>query len=182
MQTTMTTLKPETIKRAQEVATKSIRAIGLRNTSVHIELMRTDNGWKIIELGPRIGGFRHDLYNLSYGFDHALNDILIRIPQKPIINKKMIGYSVALKFFAKNEGTLSTLSGIKKIQKLNSFHEIKINKKIGDKCLFAKHGGKSVFDLILFNKNRSELLADIRRVEKNIIIKTTKNGKVFDKF
>jgi len=44
-------------------------------------------------------------------------------------------------------------------------------------CRFAKHGGKSVFNVILFNKDRSKLLADKRRIEKMIEIVTTKTKK-----
>ena len=76
-------------------------------------------------------------------------------------------------FFARKEDELISLKGINLIKKLDSFYGIKKHKKIGDKCLYAKHGGKSIIDLIMFNKNRSELLADIRKVEKFLIIKTS---------
>ena len=79
-----------------------------------------------------------------------------------------------MKFFAKDEGFLDKLTGIKKIQELKSFKKIYINKSIGDTCQYAKNGGSSVFDLIMFNKDRSNLLADIRRVEQTIKIETSK--------
>ena len=44
--------------------------------------------------------------------------------------------------------------------------ELKQLKKVGDRCRFAKNGGKAVFTLTLFNVERSKLLADIRRVEQ----------------
>ena len=175
-QMTPTLLSQASIKQAETVARKSVYALGLRSTTVHIELMKMERGWKVIELGARIGGFRHRLYQLAYGFDHTLNDILIRIPQKPNIPKRTKGYSVAMKFFAKTEGALTKLKGVKRAQQLSSFVEIKVNKKIGDKCLYAKHGGRSIFNIILFNKKRSNLLADIRRLEKMVVIET-KNGR-----
>ncbi|OHA62698.1 MAG: hypothetical protein A3E07_00240 [Candidatus Wildermuthbacteria bacterium RIFCSPHIGHO2_12_FULL_45_9] len=49
---------------------------------------------------------------------------------------------------------------------------MEINLKIGDRAIYAKHGGKSVFDIILFNKDRAKLLADIRRLEQMISIET----------
>ncbi len=77
-----------------------------------------------------------------------------------------------MKFFAKKEGKLIKLTGIKKAQELKSFKRIYISKKVGDSCTYAKHGGVSVFNIILFNKDRSLLLADIRRLEKMIHIET----------
>lgn len=171
-QMTPTLLKKPSIVKAEKIATKAIKAIGLRSTSVHIELMKTEDGFKVIELGPRLGGFRHEMYQMSYGFNHSLNDLLVRIPKKVFIPKKIKGYSVAMKFFAKKEGKLTKLLGIKKVESLKSFKEIKINKKKGDMCRYAKNGGKSVFNLIMFNKSRSSLLADIRRVEKEVKIET----------
>lgn len=167
-----TTLSKESIKEGQLVAIKAIRALGLRNTSAHIELIRSDAGWKVVELGARLGGFRHDIYNLTFGIDHALNDVLTRLPDKPIIPGRCKGFAAVMKFFPKKEGVLVSLKGIKKAQLLASFHSITINKKIGDKCEYAKNGGLSVFNIILFNKNRSDFLADVRRLEQVIEIMT----------
>ncbi|MDP2684433.1 MAG: ATP-grasp domain-containing protein [bacterium] len=175
-QITPTILNKQSVAGAEYVAEEAIHALALRSTTAHVEIMKTEDGWKIIELGARIGGFRHIMYKMSYGFNHTANDIKIRIPEKPAISKKRLGYTVAMKFFAKKEGILSKLKGIKKIQELKSFTSISIHKNIGDQCLYAKHGGKSVFDLMMFNKERSKLLADIRRVEQTIEIETSKNG------
>jgi len=163
------------IRDMEQTATKGVHALGLRNTSIHAELIKTErNGWKLVEIGPRIGGFRHDLYELSYGFNHSFNDVLTRIPRKPIIRRRRKGYTAAMKFFAKTEGVLSGIKGIRKIQELGSFYEITVNKTKGDKLKFAKNGGKSVFNVILHNKSRSDLLADIRRLERKVEIKVVK--------
>lgn len=171
-QMTPTNLRKSSIAAAQQVANKAVHALGLRSTSVHIELMKMERGWKIIELGPRLGGFRQDLYGSSYGINIVMNDIKVRIPEKISIPKKILGHTVAMKFFAKKEGILTNLTGIKKAQTLTSFQKITINKKIGDRCTYAKNGGGSIFNIILFNKNRSQLLADIRRLEQSIKIET----------
>lgn len=171
-QMTPTTLRAPSIEAAEAVAAEAVHALGLRSTSVHIELMKTEGGWKIIELGPRIGGFRPDLYGLSYGINITLNDVRIRVPEKPIIPKKVKAHSVAMKFFAKKEGRLVKLIGIKKAQGLESFRSVTVHKKIGDSCQFAKNGGNSVFNIILSNPERSRLLADIRRLEQMIKIET----------
>lgn len=172
MQITPTILKQENINNAQLVSAAAVYAVGLRNSSVHIELMRTELGWKIIEMGPRLGGFRHMMYEYAFGINHGMNDVLIRMGQKPVIPKSQKGYSVAMKFFAKKEGRLRALTGIKKAQELKSFKCIYVNKQIGDLCKYAKHGGSSVFNIIMFNNDRSELLADVRRLEQMVEIET----------
>lgn len=161
-----TSLKQHSVDRAHEAAEAGIHALGLRNTTAHVELMKVDDEWKIIEIGPRVGGFRDKLHRLSCGIDHALNDVLVRLPKKPILSKKCHGYAATIKWYPKKEGRITGMKGIKKCQTLKSFVDIKVIKKVGDRSIFARHGGKAVFTLTLFNKERSKLLADIRRIEK----------------
>ena len=163
-----TSLKSASIERAHVAAEAGIHALGLRNTTAHVELMKIDDDWKIIEIGPRVGGFRVELHRLSCDIDHSLNDMLIRLPKRPVIPKKCKGYAAALKWYSKKEGKIVALKGIKKCQELASFVDISLNRKIGDRAQFARNGGKAIFSLTLFNTERPKLLADIKRVEKLI--------------
>lgn len=174
LQLTPTKLMKASIQEAEEVVKKAVHALGLRSTTVHAELMKTDEGWKMIEIGPRIGGYRAKMYEQSYGFDHGLNDILVRLPAQVKVNKKAKGYTAAMKLFAKKEGTITAVKGIRKIATLDSIIKCTQKLQVGDKAKFAKHGGTCVIELMLFNKDRSLLFADIRRIEQMLDIQTKK--------
>ncbi len=174
IRTTPTRLGPSTEKKAQEATRKAVHALGLRNVTIHTELIRTEDGWKIIEAGPRIGGNRVNMYRLSYGINHSLNDVLIRIPKKPIIPTKIKGHTAIVDFYPRKEGIIKKIRGMKKAKTLDSYDHSSVRKKIGDRSRFSKHGGKSVISVTLFNKDRSDLLADIRRLEKMIEIDTSR--------
>jgi len=178
LQMTPSGLKRVTVENAEIVAEKAIHALGLRSTTAHTELMKIDDEWKVIEIGARAGGFRQVLHNLSCDINHTLNDVLVRIPAKPIIPKKCRGFAATMKWFVEKEGYIIEFKGIKKIETLESFHKIEINKKIGDRAIFAQNGGRSVFNLFLYNDDRSKLLADIRRVEKLVNIKVANKKKI----
>lgn len=181
LQITPTALKTETVLRARAVAEKAIHALGLRSCSAHTELIKHDTDWKVVEVGPRIGGARDLIYKLSCDIDHSLNDIRIRIPEKPVIPKKCKGYAAYMKWFAHKEGIITEMKGVKKIEQLASFHRIEVNKKIGDKTMFASKGGRAVFILYLYNEDRSNLLADIRRIEQMVEVKVSRNIKKVEK-
>ena len=168
---TPTDLKKTTVARAEERVMTAIHALGLKNTTIHAELMKVDDDWKIIEIAPRMGAFRHNLHMLSCDIDHAVNDVLTRIPKKVRIPKKCKGYAATFRYYPEREGYITEMKGVKRIQKLQSFESISINKKIGDRARFSKNGGKAVLSLDLFNASRSKLLADIRRVEEILKIK-----------
>lgn len=174
MRMTPTQLNDTHTQDARDAAEKAIKALSMRSTTCHIELMRTEGGWKVIELGPRIGGFRHEMYQHSYGMDHSLNDLLIRIPRKPIIPKKAKGYTALLQFYAHKEGKLQRIQGVMKIQALASLKRLTVKKEPGDRCTFAKNGGDPVLEILLFNPIRSNVLADIRRIEQSLKIITEK--------
>ncbi len=170
-QMTPSNLKTATIEKAQQVAETAIHALGLRSVTAHVELMKLDDEWKVIEVAPRAGGARDTLYRLSCDINHTMNDIAIRIPRKPVIPKKCKGYTVYIKYFADTEGSITEMKGIKKIEALESFHHIAVNKKVGDRAVFARNGGRSIFNLYLYNQDRSKLLADMRRLEKMVEVK-----------
>lgn len=170
LQSTPTALSSTTVKKAEDVVKRGVHALGLRNTTVHVELMRIDDVWKIIEIGARIGGFRPQLHRLSCGINHGMNDVLVRMGRQPVVPRRCRRFSAAMKYYAKEEGEIVSILGLKKIEKLASFHKIEMRKKRGDQSVFAKNGGGAIFVLYLVNDSRSELLADIRRVEETVSV------------
>ena len=94
--------------------------------------------------------------------------------KKVSIKNKHIGYSSIIRMYPKEEGYLKKIQGIHTIKKLSSVSKIISNIKKGDKVLFAKNGGENILKVNLFNKNRLQLLADKRKLEKFIKIETTK--------
>ncbi|HUC20148.1 MAG TPA: ATP-grasp domain-containing protein, partial [Candidatus Polarisedimenticolaceae bacterium] len=81
------------IEAAQAASVSAIRALNLSSTTAHIELFHSPEGWKIIELGPRIGGYREGLYRESYGIDHYYNDLAVKVGLEPDIPEEPIGHA-----------------------------------------------------------------------------------------
>lgn len=179
-QMTPTQLNKKSIEGAFHATKETVKALCLRSTTIHCELFKTEDGWKIIEIGPRMGGYRDTLYRLSYGIDHIMNDVLNKIGLPLIIPKKRLGYATYMKFYAKEEGIITNITGTPAVKRLSSFVEMIVEKKIGDEAPYAKNGGGPVVKLVLSNPERSGLLADIRRVEQNLNIET-KPSHVFRK-
>lgn len=149
-------LNEKDIEKLNQVASSSIHAVGLRNSAAHIELFSTPEGWKIIELGPRAGGYRQDMYYLSYSIDHALNELLVKINRDPVINNKKIQSSGVLNVYSEKEGIITSIDGFEEAKKLKGIHRLSLYAKEGDKAAFCGNGGNYIVDGVVYGNNKEE--------------------------
>lgn len=165
--------KPVTIEDeevADELTEKGIRSLGLRSTSCHTELIKTSNGWKIIEIGPRIGGYRHQMYKHAYGIEHTLNDMRVRINIDPVIPQDVKGYSAVYSFYPKQEGVLKKIEGLDEVRSLVSHQQDTVYAKPGDEVLFSRNGGERIVTVILGADTEQQLQSDIDAMESSLKI------------
>lgn len=171
IQTTPTDLTAVDLRESQIAVERACKKIGLNNITAHVELMLTASGWKIIEIGPRIGGYRHDLYLLSFGINHIVNDILIRAGKTPVIDSNVTGYSAYLKLYPKQEGVLEDIINTDQLSRTKSVVALKQDIFIGERVKFAKNNGDPIFDVVLFSHDHQMLWDDINSLETSISFK-----------
>ena len=157
---------------AQQAIDDAIAGLELRNSTTHGELIKTEEGWKIIEIGPRIGRFRHEMYKRSFGINHCLNDLLIHLPNRqPIVLSKAIGHTAAFTFFADQEGEITSIEGLDDVRALESFKSLKEGVKVGEQAKFSRNGGTMVIEVVLSNENYDQFSADISALESSVKIR-----------
>ena len=166
MQTTPSDLDETEIAAAYTTADQACHAVGLRSSTAHVELMKTQTGWKIVELGPRIGGFRHDIYHNSYGINHIMNDILNRGGETPVIPTELKAHTMFLNIYARKEGTLRSIHGLDHLKQLPSFLSVTQNIQPGEEARFAKNNGDPVFVIGLCHENKDQFQQDVQAVEE----------------
>ena len=159
---------------AMAVSKKGIKALALRSATCHIELIYDGEEWKIIEIAARPGGYRHDLYGKSFGFNHGLNDLLNKLNLKPVVNRRTRGHSCIIKFYARQEGVIKRIRGTEAIKSIDSVVKYVACLSKGDRAQFAKNGGGCVGLAKLFNRNPAALAGDVRRAEQTIRIEIAK--------
>lgn len=168
MRLTPSGLTESEVTAAKKAAEKACHALGLRSVTAHVELMKLPNGWKIIELGPRIGGYRHDLYFLSYGINHIMNDILNRAGEQPEVSTKTLQYTAVFNIYCREEGMLKSIKGIQAVRDLLSFVSLKQDLTIGQYVRFAKNNGDPVLEITLSHSDPKQLELDIATMQQAI--------------
>lgn len=94
-----------------QVSELGVRALGMRSTPAHIELMNTKSGVKVIEIGARIGGYRPRMYKYSYGVDLVEQEVRLAIGKSPLTSGKFSQYCAVYEMFPKNEGKFAQVLG-----------------------------------------------------------------------
>lgn len=173
-QVTPSGLSDTEIHEAQQVAQQLIEAVGLTSSSSHIELINTAKGWRVVEIGPRNGGYRSQLYRLSSGIAHNINDLLVHAEPEKIDLGKPYQYAAMAKLYADREGVITDIQGIEEAKQVPQVKVLVQNLGRNDKFLFARNGGISLIELILAGENEAELLAALHTVESLVQVRFEK--------
>ncbi|HSX05905.1 MAG TPA: ATP-grasp domain-containing protein [Candidatus Saccharimonadales bacterium] len=166
-----------TVAAGQAAARDAIHALGLRSCVAHVELFHTASGWKIIELGPRPGGYRQFMYAAAYGIDHAYNELLLKIGLEPEIPTKAISYSLITNTYAEEEGTVEAIEGVETARALGSVSNLWVHAKPGDLASPSGKGGDLIVDSEMSNTSQEQLLADADKLRELIKIRTKQPAK-----
>ena len=162
---TPTGLSAQEVAAANHTVSQACKALGLRATTAHAELMYTPNGWRMIEVGPRIGGYRHELYGLTLGMSHIMNDIVNRIGLEPDIPATPSRYAAVLQAYAHEEGALKVVHGTEQIKALPSYVSQKVRYKEGEPLRFAQHNGYPAVEVMLCHEDEAQLQKDLQTIE-----------------
>ncbi len=168
-----TRLSQKDIESANICASQAMSSIGLTFSSAHIELYHTSSGWKIIEIGPRIGGYRQELYYQAFGIEHYYNDLLVHSGINPNTNEKWSKHAAGFNIYADREGLITDIQGIQAASKLPSTVSVELNCQLGSKSIFASNGGQFLVDGILSNEDPIALEKDMKKLRELIKIKVS---------
>ncbi|MCX5776382.1 MAG: lactate dehydrogenase, partial [Candidatus Firestonebacteria bacterium] len=123
----------KTQARIVEVALKAVTAIGIENGPSHTEIIVTNNGPKIVELGARLGGdnITTHLVPLSTGVDMVKNSIEIALGQMPDLSKKF-SKGAAIRYFETSVGQIMSIDGVMEAKAMDGVRQISFIKGLGE--------------------------------------------------
>lgn len=100
-------------EKIKDLASRAVKSIGLTDGPAHVEIMLTNDGPKMIELGARMGGdcITTHLVPLSTGIDMIKATIEICLGNEPNLIKKFQKGS-AIRFFTPPKGIVKEINGL----------------------------------------------------------------------
>lgn len=122
----------QTAQRIREVAIAANKAVGITNGPSHTEIIVTEEGPKIVELGARLGGdcITTHLVPLSTGVNMVECCIKIALGEHPDIQPKYNRGS-AIRYFRQTAGVVTQITGIEEAEAMEGVRQISIVHGVG---------------------------------------------------
>lgn len=121
------------LREISDLAEQAVRAVGITNSPAHVEMMITERGPVMIELGARMGGdyITTHLVPLSTGIDMIKATIDVALGNDPDLSSRFSKGS-AIRFLDIACGRIDSVEGVDDAMKMNGVMEIAFAKNVGD--------------------------------------------------
>lgn len=125
-------LSSDVIKQICGITKLANKAIGIDNGPSHTEIIVTEEGPKIVELGARLGGdcITSHLVPLSTGINMVECCIKIALGEKPNIERKFNKAS-AIRYFNQKPGVIKSIEGISEALEIDGIQNVSIIHGVG---------------------------------------------------
>lgn len=157
---TQPTSQPQYVqKKIKDLACRAVKAVGINVGPAHVEMILTEQGPKMVELGARMGGdcITTHLVPLSTGVDMVAATIKLACGEEAdVVSKWKKG--AAIRYFETPVGVLKSIDGVEKAKSIPGVEEISFVHDIGetlgeigssvDRIGFVIAQGKTINDAI----------------------------------
>ena len=122
-----------TQKAIKELATKACQAVGINQGPSHVEMMVTERGPVMIELGARMGGdnITTALVPLSTGIDMVKATIDVALGNVPDIEPRLHCGS-AIRYIDAPEGIIQSITGVEEARQMPGIRDVIMTKAVGE--------------------------------------------------
>lgn len=120
-------------ERILDTTVAAIKAVGIENGPAHVEIMVTDRGPVLIELGARLGGdfITTDLVPLSTGIDMLGATIQLACGETVDLTPK-IQKASAIRYMQSPAGVILNVEGLQEAEKVENIVRVSMLKKVGE--------------------------------------------------
>ena len=126
-------LPPESVDAIKDLAIRAVKAVEIKNGPAHVEIMMTEKGPRMIELGARMGGdcITTHLVPLSTGIDMVEATMKLACGETVDIEPKL-NCGSAIRYFRAPKGVIKEIAFVEEARKIPGVIEISFTKGIGD--------------------------------------------------
>ncbi len=148
------------------------RALGMKSSPAHIEIIMTVGGPRIVEIGARNGGYRERMHQMANGIDITGAALATALGKTPNIESKKSDNVAVLELFPKKAGEYIGIENEDKLRNLSSLNYLSIKARPGAFIGKSADGYKMAAVVILHNSNDEQFTKDLDFVTNNCHVQT----------
>lgn len=162
----------------RECAAIGIRALGMKNSPAHVEIIMTKEGPRIVEIGARNGGYRERMHSLANGIDITGAALALALGKTPNVTAIRNDPCAVLELFPKTPGAFTGIKNLETLKTLPSLHYLSVKAKEGEYIGKAADGFKMAAVVILHNDqiHQTQFNVDLAYITKEVAVATTSSG------
>ena len=153
------------------VAKEANRAIGICNGPSHTEIIVTDEGPKIVELGARLGGdcITTHLVPLSTGIDMVECCIRMALNEEVDLSPKE-QKGAAIRYFEQHSGVISNIMGVDSALAIPGIQQIEFTRKVGEEITDVTNSASRIGFVIAEGKSAEDAIKICDRAKRTVQI------------
>ncbi|WP_252503365.1 ATP-grasp domain-containing protein [Sporosarcina sp. Marseille-Q4943] len=119
-----------------EVLESIVEKFDIQNGALHVEMRLTDNGWRLIEINPRIsGGAMNNMLKAAFGFDLVEETLKLYLGERPSLIQKHKNFVFTQYVIIDSKGILEKVTGKNRARKLPGVVEVYVKPKKGTQLM-----------------------------------------------
>lgn len=161
-------LPRETIETIRHTAVIGCKALGMKNSPAHVEIILAKEGPRIVEIGARNGGYRDRMHKLANDVDILGAARSLALGRKPNIASSKDEPCAVLELFPHEQGLYGGLLNEDKLKGLESLVYVNIKAKHGELVGKSSDGYKMCAVIMLHDTNRQQFEKDLQFVNDQV--------------
>lgn len=138
-----------------------IRALGMKNSPAHVEIIMTKNGPRIVEIGARNGGYRERMHGIANGINITQAALDIALGKQPSLDAARHDYCAVLELFPKSNGKFIEITNLTDLESLPSLQYLSVKAKHGQEVGKSSAGHKMVAVILLSTADAKQFKKDL---------------------
>ena len=161
----------------RDILTKAIKILEINNCPIHIEMMVTSKGVRIVEIAVRGAGFKvyTDIVPYISGIDTLLVQIKLLLGEDVTVSESITSKAACIKFLNGKTGVLRGVCGVERAKKIKDIHEIKIYPKVGSKVRKLTCGADRLGHIVVYGRTHHGVRERAKEAENCIGFKIVKD-------
>lgn len=159
-------------QKLKHVARLGCKALGMRNSPAHIEIIMTTKGPRIVEIGARNGGYRTRMHKMANDLDLFGIAFSTYLGHPDIPQNSRVGFCAVLELFPRHKGIFTEVKNEEQLKKLASLKYYAIKQPLGEVIGSSSDGYKMAVIIILSHIDEAAYRADLEWVNSQVEVVT----------